>query len=86
MPLTLVLVYKLMQAVNTTGLPITVLNGGSPDNAHAVLGKVDWLRQWHRQPGARRPAAKQALVVQFHRPVERVQVLLFGAQLCDAAV
>src|SRR5438067_1974895 len=41
LPLTLVLVYKLMQAVKQTGLDITVLNGAAPDNAGSVLSKVN---------------------------------------------
>ena len=40
LPLTLVLVYKLMQAVKQTGLHISVLNAAASDNAHAALGKV----------------------------------------------
>lgn len=79
MPLTLVLVYKLMQAVKLTGLPITVLNGGSPDNAHAVLGKVGLApTSGIGNLALAVPPLKQALALQFHRPVERVQVLLFG--------
>lgn len=79
MPLTLVLVYKLMQAVKLTGLPIIVLNGGSPDNAHAVLGKVGLApTSGIGNLALAVPPLKQALAVQFHRPVERVEVLLFG--------
>ncbi len=40
LPTTLAPVYTLMQAVRATGLEITVLNGGTPDNAHEVLSKV----------------------------------------------
>ncbi len=79
MPLTLVLVYKLMQAVKQTGLPITVLNGGSPDNAHAVLGKVGLAPTSGIGNVALAVAPlKQALALQFRRPVEQVEVLLFG--------
>lgn len=79
MPLTLVLVYKLMQAVKQTGLPITVLNGGSPDNAHAVLGKVGLAPTSGIGNLALAVAPlKQALAVLFHRSVEHVEVLLFG--------
>jgi hypothetical protein len=79
MPLTLVLVYKLMQAVKLTGLPITVLNGGSPDNAHAVLWKVGLApTSGIGNLALAVSPLKQALAVQFHRPVERVEVLLFG--------
>jgi hypothetical protein len=79
MPLTLVLVYKLMQAVKHTGLPITVLNGGSPDNAHAVLGKVGLApTSGIGNLALAVPPLKQALAVQFYRPLERVQVLVFA--------
>ena len=79
MPLTLVLVYKLMQAVKLTGLPITVLNGGSPDNAHAVLDKVGLApTSGIGNLALAVSPLKQALAVQFHRSVERVEVPLFG--------
>ena len=40
LPLTLILLYRLMQAIKQTGLDPLVMNGAAPDNAHAVLGKV----------------------------------------------
>ena len=79
LPLTLVLVYKLMQAVKQTGLPITVLNGGSPDNAHAVLGKVGLApTSGIGNLALAVPPLKQALAVQFHRPPEHSRTLQAG--------
>jgi len=79
MPLTLVLVYKLMQAVKQTGLAISVLNGGSPDNAHAVLGKVGLApTSGIGNLALTIPPLKQAIAAQFHRLPEQVQVLVFA--------
>jgi hypothetical protein len=79
MPLTLVLVYKLMQAVKQTGLEVTVLNGGTPDNSHEVLGKVGLAPTSGIGNIANTiPPIKQAIAAQLHRPLEQVHVLFFA--------
>lgn len=79
LPLTLVLVFKLMQAVKQTGLPITVLNGAAPDNAHAVLSDVGLAPTTGVGNLANIiPALKKAIAIQLNKPMEDVQVLLFG--------
>ncbi len=79
LPSTLVLVYKLMQAVKQTGLEIIVLNGGTPDNSHAVLSKVGLAPTSGIGNIANIiPPAKQAIAAQLHQPVEQVHMLLFA--------
>lgn len=40
-PMHLLLVYKLMQAVEKSGVNSLVINSSFPDNVNAVLGKLD---------------------------------------------
>lgn len=79
LPLTLVLVYKLMQAVKQTGLDITVLNGASPDNAGSVLSKVNLAPTTGIGNLANIvPALRKAIALTLGRPAEQVQVLFIG--------
>ncbi len=79
LPLTLVLVYKLMQAVKQTGLDTIVLNGAAPDNAHAVLGKVGLAPNTGVGNLANIiPALRQSIAAQLNSLIEDVEVLLFG--------
>ncbi len=79
LPLTLALVYKLMQAVQQTGLDTIVLNGAAPDNAHAVLGKVGLAPTTGVGNLANViPALRKTIALQLKRPTEQVQVLFFG--------
>src|SRR6266566_1492450 len=79
LPLTLVLVYKLMQAVKQTGLDITVLNGASPDNAGSVLSKVNLAPTTGIGNLANVvPALRKAIALTLDRPAEQVQVLFIG--------
>jgi len=79
LPSTLVLVYKLMQAVKQTGLEIIVLNGGTPDNSHAILSKVGLAPTSGIGNIANIiPPAKQAIAAQLHQPLEQVHMLLFA--------
>jgi len=79
LPLTLVLVWKLMQAVKQTRLEVTVLNGAAPDNAHAVLGKVGLAPTTGVGNLANLiPAIRKAAAAQLKRPIEQVQVLFIG--------
>lgn len=79
LPTTLILVYKLMQAVKQTGLEIIVLNGGTPDNSHAVLSKVGLApTSGIGNIGNTIPPIRQAIAAQLHQPLEQVQVLFFA--------
>ncbi len=79
LPTTLVLMYKLMQAVKQAGLPITVLNGAAPDNAHAVLSKVELAPTVGVGKTANIiPALRKHIAVRLHQSAERVQVLFVG--------
>ena len=76
LPLTLILVWKLMRAVKQAGIEVTVLNGAAPDNAHAVLGKVGLAPTTGIGNLANLvPAIRQAIALSLGRPVEQVQVL-----------
>jgi hypothetical protein len=79
LPLTLVLVYKLMQAVKQTGLNIKVLNGASPDNAGSVLRKVNLAPTTGIGNLANIiPAIRKAIALQLNKPVEQVHILFVG--------
>lgn len=79
LPTTLVLVYKLMQAVKQTGLKIIVLNGGTPDNSHEILGKVGLApTSGIGNIALTVPPLKQAIAEQLHRPLEQMEVLFFA--------
>src|SRR3989440_3107860 len=79
LPLTLVLVWKLMQAVKQTGLDVIVLNGAAPDNAHAVLGKVGLAPTTGVGNLANIiTALRQSIAAQLNSLIEDVEVLLFG--------
>lgn len=79
LPLTLVLVYKLMLAVRQTGLDVMVLNGAAPDNAHSVLGKVGLAPTTGVGNLANLvPALRRSIAERLKTPVEQVQVLFYG--------
>lgn len=79
LPTTLVLVYKLMQAIKQTGLTPIVLNGGTPDNSHEVLSKVGLApTSGIGNIALTVPPIRQALAEQLHTPVEQVRVLFFA--------
>jgi hypothetical protein len=79
LPTTLALVYRLMQAVRATGLKITVLNGGTPDNAHEVLSKVGLApTSGIGNIGLTVPPLKKAIAEQLHRPLEQIEILFFA--------
>ncbi len=76
MPLSLVLLWKLMQAVKQTGLTISVLNAASADNAHTVLGKVDLAPTSGTGNLANLiPAIRRGIAFQLKRPWEQIHVL-----------
>ncbi len=79
LPLTLVLVYKLMQAVKQTGLDIQVLNGAAPDNAGSVLRRVGLAPTTGIGNLANLvPAIRKAIALKLDRPMEQVQILFIG--------
>ncbi len=79
LPTTLVLVYRLMQAVKQTGLKIAVLNGGTPDNSHEILSKVGLApTSGIGNIALTIPPLRQAIAQQLCRPLEQVEVLFFA--------
>ena len=79
LPLTLALLYKLMQAVKQTGLNIIVLSGASPDNAGSVLSKVNLAPTTGIGNLANIiPAIRKAVALQLNRSVDEIQVLFVG--------
>jgi hypothetical protein len=79
LPLTLVLVYKLMRAVKQTGLPVAVLNAAASDNAHAALGKVGLAPTTGTGNLANLiPALRKSIASQLNRSWEQVSVLFVG--------
>jgi hypothetical protein len=79
MPLSLVLLHKLMQAVKQTGLSPLVLNGASPDNVHAVLAHVGLAPTTGFGNLANLiPAVRKAAASQLKTPLGQIQVLFYG--------
>lgn len=79
LPTTLVLVHKLMQAVQQAGLKVIVLNGGTPDNSHEVLNKIGLApTSGIGNIALTIPPIKQAIAEQFHIPLEQIEVLFFA--------
>jgi|SRR5579883_1085617 hypothetical protein len=79
MPLSLVLVYKLMQAIRLTGLKISVLNAASSDNANAVLGTVGLAPTVGTGNLANLiPAIRRIIALQLRISWQEIQVLFVG--------
>lgn len=79
LPTTLVLVYKLMQAVQQTGLKPIVLNGGTPDNSHEILGKIGLApTSGIGNIALTIPSLKRAIADQLHKPIEQIEILFFA--------
>ena len=79
LPTTLEVVYPLMQAIEQTGLSPIVLNGGTPDNSHAVLSRVGLApTSGIGNIALTVPPMRQAVAAQLHHPVERVDVRFFA--------
>ncbi len=79
LPTTLVLVHKLMQAVHQTGLKITVLNGGTPDNSHAILGKIGLApASGIGNIALAIPPMKYLVAQQLQQPLEDLEVFFFA--------
>jgi hypothetical protein len=87
MPLSLVLVYKLMQAVRLTGLKISVLNAASSDNANSVLGKVGLAPTTGVGNLANLiPAIRRTVALQLGEPWQRIHVFFIGHNQVAAAL
>jgi hypothetical protein len=81
LPLHLVLVYKLMQAVKQTGLAPTVLNAIYPDVINPILGMVGLAPTTGIGDLANNvPALRMSLARKLHQPVESVDVRLVMAR------
>ncbi len=79
LPTTLALVYRLMLAVRETGLKITVLNAGTPDNSHEILSKVGLApSSGIGNIGLTVPPLKKAIAEQLHKSLEQIEVLFFA--------
>jgi hypothetical protein len=79
LPTTLAPVYRLMQAVKQTGLEILVLNGGTPDNSHEVLAKVNLApTSGIGNIALTIPPFRLAIAEQLRVPLDLVEVLFFA--------
>jgi hypothetical protein len=80
LPLTLAPVYKLMQAVQETGLPIKVINASYPDVINAVVGRVSSAPTTGIGNIANNiPALRASIALKLQRPLEQVDVRFFAA-------
>lgn len=80
LPLTLAPVYKLMQAVRETGLPIQVINASYPDVINAVLSRADLAPTTGIGNIANNiPALRASIALKLQKPVDQVDVRFFSA-------
>lgn len=80
LPWSLVLVYKLMQAIQQTGLAIQVINASYPDAVNTILSKVDLAPTTGIGNLANNiPALKKSVAFKLNVPLEQVE-LRFVAQ------
>jgi hypothetical protein len=87
MPLSLVLAYKLMQAIRLTGLKVLVLNAASSDNANAVLGTVGLAPTAGTGNLANLiPAIRRAIAFQLGKPWQQIRVLFVGHNQVATAI
>ncbi len=84
LPLTLSPIYKLMQAVQQTGLNIKVLNASYPDGIHAVLHQVGLSPTTGIGNIANNiPALRASIALKLNKPLEQVDVRFVAAySLC----
>jgi hypothetical protein len=79
LPLTLLPVYQLMQAVQQSGVDTQVINGSFPDTINAILGKIGLAPTIGIGNLANTiPAVRRSIALQLKEPVEHVGVLFFG--------
>jgi hypothetical protein len=80
LPLTLAPVYKLMQAVSQTGLPIKVLNASYPDVINTVLNRVNMAPLTGIGNIANNiPALRASIALKLQQPLEQVDVRFVAA-------
>lgn len=80
LPLTLTPVYKLMQAVQETGLSIKVINASYPDVINAVLSRVNLAPTTGIGNIANNiPALRASIAFKLRQPIEQVDVRFFAA-------
>jgi hypothetical protein len=80
LPLTLTPVYKLMQAVQATGLSIKVINASYPDVIHAVLSHSNLAPTTGIGNIANNiPALRASIALKLQKPIEQVDVRFFAA-------
>jgi hypothetical protein len=78
LPLHLVLIYKLMQAIKQTGQVTLVLNAIYPDVVNPVLGKVGLAPTTGVGDLANNiPALRKSIALKLNKPLEQVDVRLF---------
>jgi hypothetical protein len=81
LPLHLVLLYKLMQAIQQTGLAITVLNAIYPDVVNPILGCVGLAPTTGIGDLANNiPALRMSIADALHQPIESVDVRVVMAR------
>jgi hypothetical protein len=81
LPLHLVLLYKLMQAIQQTGLAITVLNAIYPDVVNPILGRVGLAPTTGIGDLANNiPALRLSIAHALHQPIEQVDVRVVMAR------
>ncbi len=81
LPLHFVLLYKLMQAIQQTGLAITVLNAIYPDVVNPVLGRVGLAPTTGIGDLANNiPALRMSIAHTLHRPIASVDVRVVMAR------
>jgi hypothetical protein len=79
LPMHLILVYKLMQAVRLTGLDIKVINSAFPDACHNILDKIGLAPTIGIGNVANPvPAIRCAIAHQLGKKMEAVEVLFFA--------
>ncbi|HYU76893.1 MAG TPA: hypothetical protein VEL31_29850 [Ktedonobacteraceae bacterium] len=79
LPLTLLPVYQLMQAVQQSGVDAQVINGSFPDTINAVLSKAGLAPTIGIGNLANTvPAVRRSIALHLKVPVERVEILFFG--------
>jgi len=79
LPMHLTLVYKLMQAVEQTGLDIKVMNASYPDVVNTVLAKVGLVPTIGVGDLANNiPALRKSVALKLGKPLEQVEVFFFA--------
>lgn len=79
LPMTLTLLYKLMQAVQQAGVQSQVINGSYPDSVNAVLGKIGLAPTIGIGNLANNiPALKKSVALKLEQPIEAVDIYFYA--------